>query len=237
MAVPTVAWSESLPAGSENVSTGDDRIREMKKQVREIIAVDHEMTSTQTASTGGEHKKVTLQDTTDLGTGATGKCFVGAQGAEGSAELTFTDEDDNDVVLTVGGAIAVLGTQAWRTGDYLFSAAGATPTGWTDKSTTKANMFIRVAATASETAATFPTMAHVHDLNSHTHTGPSHNHELIVNVTSGGRSSLETVDGGDAASTAYSNAAGTGASGAASGNTASTGTTVQYIAMNLYYKD
>ena len=46
MAVPTTQWSETTPAGNDNISSGDDRMREMKTQVREVVAVDHEFTST-----------------------------------------------------------------------------------------------------------------------------------------------------------------------------------------------
>ena len=103
MAVPTTTWSESTPAGSDNIAQGDDRIRELKTQVREVVAVDHEFTSTQTASTGGQHKQVTLQEQADLGTGAEGVPILGAQTSNGKAELFFTDEDDNDVQITKAG--------------------------------------------------------------------------------------------------------------------------------------
>jgi hypothetical protein len=105
MGIPGTQWDETKPAGSRSIKLGDDDIREMKTQIREIIAVDHEFISTQTAVTGGQHKQVTLQDSADLGTGATGKCFLGAQGAEGSAELYFTDEDNNDVKITDSGKL------------------------------------------------------------------------------------------------------------------------------------
>jgi len=102
MAVPSQIWSETSPAGSDNVSAGDDRIREMKTQIREVIAVDHEFTSTQTADTGGQHKKVTLQERADLGTGAEGVPILGAQTVSGKAELVFTTEGDADIQFTKG---------------------------------------------------------------------------------------------------------------------------------------
>ena len=107
MTVPTVALAETTPAGTSYIRDVDDRIREYKTQNREVMAVDHEYPTTGQSATAGEHKKVTLQDQADLGTGATGKCFLGAQGEEGSAELVFTDEDDNDVAITVGGKLSV----------------------------------------------------------------------------------------------------------------------------------
>ncbi len=60
--VPTVSWSESTPAGSDDVSAGDNRIRELKTQVREIINVDHDFPSSGQAADNGQHKQVTLQE-------------------------------------------------------------------------------------------------------------------------------------------------------------------------------
>lgn len=103
MAVPTTAWNESSPAGSDNVSSGDDRIREMKTQIREVIDVDHDFPSSGNAADNGQHKKVTLQEQANLGTGAEGVPILGAQTVGGKAELVFTDEDDNDVQITKAG--------------------------------------------------------------------------------------------------------------------------------------
>ena len=100
MAVPSIQYDESKPAGSRKINLGDNDIRELKTQIREIIAVDHEMIATQTLATGGQHKQVTLQDAADIGTGATGVPILGAQGAEDSAELTYTNEADTDIVIT-----------------------------------------------------------------------------------------------------------------------------------------
>lgn len=60
MAVPTTAWDETAPAFTDNVSDGDDKIREMKTQVREVIANDHQMASSG-ADTAGTHKHVHIQ--------------------------------------------------------------------------------------------------------------------------------------------------------------------------------
>jgi hypothetical protein len=101
--VPTVAWSETTPAGGDNIALGDNRIREMKTQIREVIDVDHDFPSSGKAADVGQHKRVTLQEQADLGTGATGVPILGAQTADGKAELVFTDEDDNDIQLTKAG--------------------------------------------------------------------------------------------------------------------------------------
>jgi hypothetical protein len=103
--VPTTAWSELTPSGSDNVSAGDNRIREMKTQIREVINVDHDFPSSGQAADVGQHKKVTLQEQANLGTGAEGVPILGAQTVGGKAELVFTDEDDNDIQLTSGGKL------------------------------------------------------------------------------------------------------------------------------------
>jgi hypothetical protein len=103
--VPTVSWSESTPAGSDNASAGDDRIRELKTQVREIINVDHDFPSSGQAADNGQHKQVTLQEQADLGTGAVGATILGSQTVSGKGELVYTDEDDNDIQITDGGKI------------------------------------------------------------------------------------------------------------------------------------
>ena len=101
--IPTTSWSETSPAGGDNLSAGDNRIREMKTQIREVIDVDHDFPSSGQAADVGQHKKVTLQEQADLGTGAVGATILGSQTVSGKGELVYTDEDDNDIQLTKGG--------------------------------------------------------------------------------------------------------------------------------------
>jgi hypothetical protein len=101
--IPTTAWAETTPSGGDNLSAGDNRIREMKTQIREVIDVDHDFPSSGQAADVGQHKKVTLQEQADLGTGAVGATILGSQTVSGKGELVYTDEDDNDIQLTKGG--------------------------------------------------------------------------------------------------------------------------------------
>lgn len=103
--VPTTSWNESSPAGGDNISAGDNRIREMKTQIREVIDVDHDFPSSGQATDVGQHKKVTLQEQADLGSGAEGATILGSQTVSGKGELVYTDEDDNDIQFTSGGKI------------------------------------------------------------------------------------------------------------------------------------
>lgn len=106
MAVPTVAWSEATPAGTDDIRDGDNRIRELKTQIREIITVDHKMASSASGATWGYHEQVTLIEAADIGSGATGVPILGAQTVT-APELCYTDEADNDVILTDAGKIAL----------------------------------------------------------------------------------------------------------------------------------
>jgi hypothetical protein len=100
MAVPTTSWSETSPAGTDAISAGDDRIRELKTQIREVIDVDHDFPNSGNATTTGQHKQVTFQETADGGSGATGVPILSAQTVSGAPELMWTTEADVDIQLT-----------------------------------------------------------------------------------------------------------------------------------------
>ncbi len=105
MTIPTVSWDETAPAGGTDISLGDNRIREMKTQIREVIEVDHNYASSGQDAQNGKHKKVSLIEQADLGTGASGKPILGAQTVSSVPELVYTTEDDVDVQITTAGKI------------------------------------------------------------------------------------------------------------------------------------
>ena len=107
MSVPTVALNETTPAGSSYIRVGDNYIREYKKQVREVLEVDHNFPSSGVSASGGYHKQLHLTETADMGTGATGFPLLGAQTEGGAPELVYTDEADDDVQITAAGYIAL----------------------------------------------------------------------------------------------------------------------------------
>ncbi len=107
---PTVAWSELSPAGSDQINAGDNAIRLAKTQIREVIDVDHDFPSSGQAADVGQHKKVTLQEQADLGTGAVGATILGSQTVSGKGELVYTDEDDNDIQMSSGGKMGAATT-------------------------------------------------------------------------------------------------------------------------------
>ena len=113
MSIPTVALNETTPAGSAYVRDGDDRIKEYKKQVREILEIDHYCPSSGQSASCGRHKQMTLIEAADIGTGGgvgTGVAYLGAQTVSGQPELTYTDEDNDDVQITDGGKVKTTDT-------------------------------------------------------------------------------------------------------------------------------
>lgn len=103
MATPTVSWDESNPAGSQSAALGDNRIRELKSQLREVIAVDHKMDSSGQGNDWGKHNKITLIEQADVGSGTDGYGAIGLQTVDDTCELVFTDENNNDIQLTEDG--------------------------------------------------------------------------------------------------------------------------------------
>ena len=102
MAIPSVDINEDKPAGTRGIKLGDNDIREHKKQIREIMSINHEYPSTGNSDTAGQHTKVTLQEAADIGTGAEGVPILGAQTIATIPELVYTTEDDTDIQLTQG---------------------------------------------------------------------------------------------------------------------------------------
>lgn len=105
MPTPSESWDESSPAGSDSISLGDNRIRQLKTQIREVIDVDHDFPSSGQADDVGQHKKCTFQEQADLGTGAVNATILGSQTINGKGELVYTDEDDNDIQVTKAGVL------------------------------------------------------------------------------------------------------------------------------------
>lgn len=99
---PTTSWSESAPAGTQNASLGDDRIRELKTQLREVVDEDHKFDSSGQDEDMGKHDRCTFIEAADIGDGATGLPILGAETST-EPELTWKSEDDETVRLTDEG--------------------------------------------------------------------------------------------------------------------------------------
>ena len=102
MTVPTTSWDENSPAGSQSILLGDNRIREMKTQVREVVDIDHKFDSSGQDADMGKHNQVSLIESADIGSGEEGLPILGAQTIDGKAELVFTTEGDADIQMSKG---------------------------------------------------------------------------------------------------------------------------------------
>lgn len=124
MSVPVESWDETSPAGNTDLNLGDNRIRQLKTQIRQVIDVDHKFNSSGSDDDNGCHDQVTLLEKADIGSGAVGKTILGSQTVSGKGELVYTDEDDNDIVLTKDGRLraASLGALDETPSDTLFPA-------------------------------------------------------------------------------------------------------------------
>lgn len=105
----TRTWNssyEASPADADNLSEGAGKIRNVKVDVRERMALDHYMDTSGTDADHGQHKKVTFQAplAADPDPG-TDKGAVYTKDVSSKAELHFEDEDDNVVQLTTAGAL------------------------------------------------------------------------------------------------------------------------------------
>ena len=104
MAIPTNSYDETKPAGTRDINLGDDDIREMKTQIREIIEVDHKMASTGQGTTWGFHNWVThIVQTTVAAVADAFRTY--SKDVAGKAELHGKDEDGNEIQITNAGGL------------------------------------------------------------------------------------------------------------------------------------
>ena len=176
------SWDETNPSGLQGLNLLGVRIRELKKQLRQIISTDHEMSSSGSGANWGLHNKITLYNRTDGDTlPGTANCFMlYAQDVDDKSELFFLDESDNEYQATSKGS--------WITGITgeirMYSGLIANiPAGWA--LTDLHNRFLKGIATSvtepgtSGGTETFSFSSG--NLPTHTHTitltaNPAHNH-------------------------------------------------------------
>lgn len=101
---PTTAWDETTPAGDSAKSLGDDRIREMKIQIREVLTVDHDFATSGSSDTYGKHKAVHLMEQSSV-TNVTDQVIIFSSDTNSTAELWVMDGAGNEVQLSTGGYI------------------------------------------------------------------------------------------------------------------------------------
>lgn len=104
--VPTVDWSETVPDTDEAATDGESRIRELKKQVREVITVDHKMDASGNGDDWGRHEKVTMEEQAVVPTTVATACIFYCKDAGGGIiEIFCKDAAGNDFQVTDGGAL------------------------------------------------------------------------------------------------------------------------------------
>ena len=105
--IPTVTWSETSPTASSVMGLGDDRIRELKTQLREVFAVDHEMGSSGQDTDWGYHKvvKLIVQSAKPAAIASTGQAYQ--REISDINELHYEDENGTETQITSNGTILV----------------------------------------------------------------------------------------------------------------------------------
>lgn len=95
------AFDKDKPASSTSLRNSNPEMLANNAALETALDQDHDFTTGSTQT--GRHNMLTLLEAADIGTGAAGVPILGAQTANGKAELVFTDEDDNDVQITKAG--------------------------------------------------------------------------------------------------------------------------------------
>jgi hypothetical protein len=101
------------PLGSESLSQGDERIREVKSGVQELLAVDHETTLTGSeinSVDSGCHNKITLLEQISdplapVGVDDYGLVYTKLDVNTSQSELFWKDEGSNVLQLTIEGSL------------------------------------------------------------------------------------------------------------------------------------
>lgn len=94
---------EAIPANTEQAKLGAQRIRELKVDVKERLALDHSMAGN---DDDGKHKQVTFLDPLGVDpTPLTNEGYLYTKDIAGVPELFFEDELGNVLQMTTGGTL------------------------------------------------------------------------------------------------------------------------------------
>lgn len=235
----TETWDETKPAGSRDLSLGDDDIREFKRAIRERLATDHKFDDDETGiTTIGYHKKCTLIKQSSNATSVTDTYILFCKNDGSTDELFGIDESGNVIQFTDAGKLAVLGSEGWRTGDKLLSSNTTTPTGWTDQSATYTDHFIRISSGTPLTTGGANTHTHGGSTGSYTLTTsdiPAHTHTVDTQTTTNGGGAGDIFHSA-AAATGTKTTSSTGGGGGHSHSIASADNVPVYVQMKIYSK-
>ncbi len=144
----TNPFDTATPAGSDNPTAGDDRIRELKDAIVEREGQDHYWPDSGTVYDDddcGLHSKVSLLVQGADASAKANAIVLYGKDVGGKCEAHLIDEDSNVVQLTSAGEVNA--ASEFVTGDLLFSSVTTAHTGWTNVTATYANRHIRVGNT------------------------------------------------------------------------------------------
>jgi hypothetical protein len=98
-------WNETTPSGSESPTLGDDRIRELKRAIRERLAVDHDFEASESPAFGdanatiGMHEGIRLKEQASSPTTIADQAgFWAADDGSGNTELFMRGPSDASAV-------------------------------------------------------------------------------------------------------------------------------------------
>jgi hypothetical protein len=116
---------EGEPADNENINLGAGRIRSLKMDIHQRLAIDH---SWDGDANDGKHEQVTLSPLTNVpATLDTGDGLIFADAKTGRTELYWQDDAQNLTQITNSGAVNV---QFFPSGTTLPFIQASAPTGW-----------------------------------------------------------------------------------------------------------
>ena len=211
-------WSNSIPADHTKLNSGPASVVAVR------VAVSDRLATIVNGFTSGETSPIGILKLPFIAVSApstvTDQYQLYGKVVGGKTLLHGKDEDGTEVVF-----------QGMRSGDILLSSSTTTPPSFTDVSTTYANKFIRISATALSTGG-----ADTHTHGAGSYAGPSHTHTFTTGgVSFGGGGSL-TAGALDTAHT-HSGTTDAGGTGAITGTSASGDNVPAYVTLKAYQKD
>ena len=132
-------WTYTLrtntPAGTDDPTEADDRMREIKGAFVERLDIDHyftlSATSTYDTADCGKHRFITFREPNDLTVMAADESALFSKNVSTVTELHWIDESDNVLQLTSGGEILFASLSSVANNTY-FTAVDAAGTGTVD---------------------------------------------------------------------------------------------------------
>ena len=134
----TYTLKTNTPAGTDNPTEADDRMREIKAAFVERLDIDHywtaSATSTYDATDTGKHRYVTFQGPNDLTSMAADESAIFSKNVSSVTEFHWIDESDNVLQITSGGTLNIVSADLLGTlaNDTYFTAVDAAGTGTVD---------------------------------------------------------------------------------------------------------